>query len=158
MVGVKSELLQDMRKHRCNWDADYENMAADRKWRALAKPLLSEPWQPNSADSEPPEHLVVLIEEKLRQKIKLMEYIEAHDADLGYGPGAAEWPEHHKDAIMELAARWCELHQQENRPAHRGIAAMVSEARAIFEDENDQEKASEAHIRRYVKTCGFFDQ
>ena len=55
---------------------------------------------------------------------------------------------------MRLTARWREFHQLENRPAHRGISAMVGDARGIFEDENEQEKASDAHIRRYVKACG----
>ena len=88
-------------------------MAANRQWRLIAKPLLLKPWEPSSNNEAPPEDIVPPVEEKLRQKCIVMEYIEEHDAELEWGPGAKEWPDIHIQAIWDLSERWRELHAGE---------------------------------------------
>ena len=160
LVGVKSEfsalkkVIQEMRKHRRNWDANFAEMGALCKWRKVAVPQLLGPWHPTSAWQEPDESLIPEISIKLKEKIAVMEYVDQHDAELDWGPGAREWPQRHRDAIWKLAEDWKQMHREEDRPTHRGMQAMVADAREFFPTAEDEGDESNAQVRRYIKACG----
>ena len=80
------KVIQEMRKHRRKWDANFAEMGPLKKWRKVAVPHLLAPWHPSSAWDEPGADIVPDMSNKFKQKIVVMDYVDQHSNELDWGP------------------------------------------------------------------------